>query len=124
MPPPTVGSRSGRIYYCIQSSTAPPTFVFFVNDPAIFTDNYKRYLERKIRDSLNFDGTPIKMVFRGKALRDVGREARKGTMGSTRIIGGRVDSGAGGERVGSDSVAGGGLGRPSKLGRKSSSKKV
>ena len=123
MPPPTVGSRSGRIYYCIQSSTAPPTFVFFVNDPAIFTDNYKRYLERKIRDSLNFEGTPIKMVFRGKALRDVGREARKGTMGNTRIVGGRVDTGTGGGRVGSNSVAGGGLGVPYKVGGKSAGKK-
>lgn len=37
-------------------STAPPTIVFFVNDPALFTDNYQRFLERKIRDALNFEG--------------------------------------------------------------------
>ena len=76
--PPTVGSRSGRIYYCIQTSTAPPVIVFFCNDPALFTDSYKRYLERKIRDGLDFEGTPIKMYWRGKTLRDVGRVARKG----------------------------------------------
>jgi GTP-binding protein len=80
--PPTIGARSGRIYYCIQVSTAPPTIVFFVNDPALFTDNYQRFLERKIRDVLQFEGTPIKMIWRGKSLRDVGRAAKKGAMGA------------------------------------------
>ena len=78
MAPPTVGSRAGRIYYCMQVSTAPPTFVFFVNDPALFTENYQKFLERKIRESLDFDGTPIKLIWRGKQLRDVGRSASKG----------------------------------------------
>jgi len=87
LPPPTIGARSGRIYYCIQASTAPPTIVFFCNDPALFTDNYKRFLERKIRDGLNFEGTPIRMFWRGKSLRDVGRAARKGEGSTTRIAG-------------------------------------
>lgn len=83
MAPPTLGGRSGRVYYSIQVTTAPPTIVFFVNDPDLFTDNYQRYLERKIRDALNFEGTPIKMIFRGKALRDISRIAKKGEMGRT-----------------------------------------
>lgn len=78
MAPPTIGSRSGRIYYTIQTSTAPPTMVMFCNDPDLFTDNYKRYLERKIRDALGFEGAPIRMIWRGKSLRDVGRSARSG----------------------------------------------
>ncbi len=78
MSPPTIGSRSGKIYYCIQVSTAPPTIVFFVNDPKLFTDNYQRFLERKIRDSLDFSGTPLKFIWRGKQLRDVARVAAKG----------------------------------------------
>ena len=84
MAPPTIGSRSGRIYYTIQTSGAPPTFVMFCNDPALFTDNYKRYLERKIRDALGFEGTPIKMIWRGKSLRDVGRSARQGDGGMSK----------------------------------------
>ena len=88
MAPPTVGSRAGRIYYCIQTSTAPPTIVVFCNDPALFTDNYQRFLERKIRDALDFEGTPIKMIFRGKTIRDVGRAVRKGETATTRITGG------------------------------------
>jgi GTP-binding protein len=96
MAPPTVGSRAGRIYYCMQVSTAPPTFVFFVNDPALFTENYQKFLERKIRESLDFDGTPIKMIWRGKQLRDVGRAANKGLGGimglesSQGVVRGRV----------------------------------
>lgn len=81
--PPTIGSRAGRIYYCLQISTAPPTIVFFCNDPALFTDTYKRFLERKIRDSLDFEGTPIRMIWRGKTARDVSRAIRKGALGST-----------------------------------------
>jgi GTPase len=77
MSPPTVGSRSGRIYYSIQTSIAPPTIVIFCNDPALFTDSYRRFMDRKIRDSLNFEGTPIKIIYRGKALRDVGRAVSK-----------------------------------------------
>ena len=46
----------GRIYYTMQISTAPPTLVFFCNDPDLFNDNYKKFLERKLRDSLQFDG--------------------------------------------------------------------
>ncbi len=42
MAPPTIGARSGRIYYAIQISTAPPTLVLFVNDPELFTESYKR----------------------------------------------------------------------------------
>lgn len=81
MAPPTIQSRAGRIYYCLQISTAPPTIIFFVNDPDLFTENYKRFLERKIRDSLNFEGTPIKMIWRGKSLRDISRSAKRGEIG-------------------------------------------
>ena len=95
--PPTIGARSGRIYYCIQVTTAPPTIVFFVNDPSLFTEGYQRFLERKIRDSLNFEGTPIKMIFRGKSLRQVGRSAKRGAVGA-------VTSGVLGTTIGTTGV--------------------
>lgn len=88
MAPPTVGARAGRIYYCMQISASPPTFVFFVNDPALFTDNYQRFLERKVRDALNLEGTPIKMIWRGKALRDVSRATSKGDGNTRKMTGG------------------------------------
>ena len=93
MAPPTIGARAGRIYYCMQISTAPPTIVFFVNEPALFTDNYQRFLERKIRDALSLEGTPLKMIWRGKALRDVSRTVSRGDN-----IGARKMTGAPGEK--------------------------
>ncbi|RYH20928.1 GTP-binding protein [archaeon] len=42
MAPPMISGRGGRIYYCLQVSAAPPSIVFFVNDPNLFTDNYKK----------------------------------------------------------------------------------
>ena len=81
MAPPSIRGKTGRVYYCMQVATAPPTIVYFVNDPDLFPETYQRYLERKIRDALNFEGTPIKMIFRGKSLRDISRFAKKGSMG-------------------------------------------
>lgn len=81
--PPSISSKSGRIYYTIQVSTAPPTFVFFVNDPHLFPDSYQRFLDKKIRESLRLEGTPIRMIFRGKSIREVSRDAKRGRIGHT-----------------------------------------
>ena len=34
----------------------PPTFVFFCNDPKLFSDTYKRFMERQLRKNIGFDG--------------------------------------------------------------------
>jgi GTP-binding protein len=74
-PPP--GRRNGaqaKIYYASQVSTRPPTLVVFVNDPKLVNDNYRRYLDRKMRESLDgFESTPIRWMFRGRRVRDVTR---------------------------------------------------
>jgi GTP-binding protein len=44
----------------------PPTFVFSVNDAKQVHFSYQRYLENKIRDAFGFEGTPLKMIFRGR----------------------------------------------------------
>ena len=62
-------ARSGnraKIKYITQTSTNPPTFVIFVNDAKLINFSYKRYLENKLRESVDFSGTPIKLVFKGK----------------------------------------------------------
>lgn len=76
-PPPSTPKGSGKIYYVSQTSTKPPTMVAICNDPRLFSPNYRRYLERKIRDSLPFVGTPIKLILRGKRLREEMRDASK-----------------------------------------------
>ncbi len=66
--PPPSGKRARRlkIYYCTQVDVRPPTFLLFVNDPELMTDNYEHYIERKIREAFEFSGTPIKIRMRAK----------------------------------------------------------
>ena len=55
-----------KVNYVSQVASAPPTFVFFVNDPKYLHFSYQRYLENQIRKNFIFDGAPIKMIFRKK----------------------------------------------------------
>ncbi len=72
-PPTTRQGKQGKIYYGTQVSTKPPTFALFVNNPAVFKDNYRRYVERQFREVLGFSGTPLKIFWRGKKVRDAER---------------------------------------------------
>lgn len=65
--PPMKGGRAGRVYYVTQAAARPPTFVLFVNDPELFGDGYKRYIERALRENIGFGGTPLRVLLRGKA---------------------------------------------------------
>ena len=64
------GGRRLRFYFATQASANPPTFVIFVNDPDLLHFSYERYLENQIRAHYPFEGTPIKLVFRGKGSAD------------------------------------------------------
>jgi GTP-binding protein len=73
-PPSRRNGAQAKIYYGSQVSTRPPTIVVFVNDPKLINDNYRRYLDRKMRESLDgFESTPIRWMFRGRRVRDVTR---------------------------------------------------
>lgn len=50
-----------KIYYATQVLTAPPTINLVVNDPEFMHFSYQRYLENRLRETFNFDGTPIKI---------------------------------------------------------------
>ncbi|CAN8062019.1 unnamed protein product [Agarophyton chilense] len=66
-PPSTRAAKQGRIYYCTQVASRPPTIAMFVNDPRLFHDNYRRYMMGQFRKALGFFGTPVRLVWRGKA---------------------------------------------------------
>ncbi|PSN12668.1 ribosome biogenesis GTPase Der [filamentous cyanobacterium CCP5] len=72
-PPTTRQGRQGRIYYGTQVSARPPSFTLFVNDPRLLKEGYRRYIERQFRENLGFEGTPIRMFWRGKSMRDLER---------------------------------------------------
>ena len=78
-PPTSRQGKQGRIYYGTQVTSQPPTITLFVNDPKRFNDNYRRYIDRQFREQLGFTGTPIKLIWRGKKVREMERGANKAT---------------------------------------------
>ena len=62
--PGTRGTREPKIFYTTQTRTKPPTFIVFVNDPANFTPDYKRFLENKMRIYLPFKEVPIRLMLK------------------------------------------------------------
>ena len=63
-PSPKHGTKQIRIYYATQVSTGPPTIVFFCNDPRAVTENYRRFMENRLRELLPFKEIPMRMWFR------------------------------------------------------------
>ena len=63
---PTPEFNHGRlkILFSNQVATNPPTFVMFCNNPAFAHFSYTRYLENRLRESFDFSGTPMSIVYR------------------------------------------------------------
>jgi GTP-binding protein len=66
--PPPVPSKGKRLklLYATQAEVDPPTFVLFVNDASMVHFSYRRYMENVIRRNFGFQGTAIRLVFRGR----------------------------------------------------------
>ena len=64
--PPSYKGKRLKIYFSNQVSVAPPTFNIQVNSKGLIHFSYERYLENKIRESFDFEGTPIILQFKNK----------------------------------------------------------
>jgi GTPase len=64
--PPSYKSKRLKIYYTTQVGNKPPTFNIYVNSKGLIHFSYERYLENKIRESFDFEGTPIVLQFKNK----------------------------------------------------------
>lgn len=64
--PPAHSGRRAKIQYITEASVCPPTFVLFVNDAKLINFSYVRYLENRFRERVDFTGTPIKIIVKGK----------------------------------------------------------
>ena len=65
-PAPTDKGKKLRIYYTTQVAIKPPTFVVFVNEPEMMHFSYERFLENRIREAFDFEGTPIRIITRAR----------------------------------------------------------
>ena len=64
--PPTYKGKRLKIYFSNQVGIKPPTFNISVNSKGLIHFSYERYLENKIRDNFDFEGTPIVLRFKNK----------------------------------------------------------
>ena len=64
--PPSYKGKRLKIYFSNQVNTCPPTFNIQVNSKGLVHFSYERYLENKIRESFDFEGTPIIIQFKNK----------------------------------------------------------
>lgn len=65
-PPPSVKGKYIKIKFVSQLPTHAPAFAFFCNLPQYIRDDYKRFLENKLREHFDFEGVPVRVFFRKK----------------------------------------------------------
>ena len=65
-PPSSPTGKEIKLNYLTQVKTNPPAITFFVNDPKLVEENYKRFLENKLRENFGFEGVPLTLYFRKK----------------------------------------------------------
>ena len=65
-PPPTVsGGRRPKVYYATQSGVSPPHVIIFASLASqIPVQQYGRYVENRLRERFDFEGTPLRVSFR------------------------------------------------------------
>ncbi|MFZ1242922.1 MAG: ribosome biogenesis GTPase Der [Candidatus Saccharimonas sp.] len=63
-PPAGLKNTHPKLRYIVQTDTNPPWFVIYGSNLKFVHWSYKRYLERQLRDTYNYSGTPLKLSFR------------------------------------------------------------
>ncbi|MBQ1812489.1 MAG: ribosome biogenesis GTPase Der [Bacilli bacterium] len=65
-PAPSYKGKRLKIYYVNQVGKAPIKILFHVNDKTLIHFSYERYLENKLRESFDLEGTPIVLQFKNR----------------------------------------------------------
>jgi GTPase len=66
-PPPVRGGKQPKVLFATQPGVAPPRFVLFTTGP--LEAGYRRFLERRLRESYGFTGTPIDISVKAREKR-------------------------------------------------------
>lgn len=64
--PPSYKGKRLKIYFTAQTDVRPPKITFHVNNKGLVHFSYERYLENKIRENFDFEGTPIVFQFKNR----------------------------------------------------------
>ncbi len=65
--PPSYKNQRLKIYYVSETGIKPPKFTFFVNNKKLVHFSYYRYLENKLRENFELEGTPIVLQFKNRS---------------------------------------------------------
>jgi GTPase len=65
-PPPAMKGKLIQIKYITQVNARFPSFAFFCNLPQYVQESYQRFLENKIRANFEFEGVPVRLIFKKK----------------------------------------------------------
>ncbi len=65
-PPPSVKGKFVKVKFISMLPTYKPTFVFYCNHPQYVKEQYKRFIENRLRENFNYTGVPIQIFFRQK----------------------------------------------------------
>lgn len=65
----TVSDKGRRLkmQYATQTGSRPPVITVWCNAPDLVDDNYKRFVENRLRERFDLEGTPIRLRFRKKS---------------------------------------------------------
>jgi GTP-binding protein len=63
---PMYKGKSVKFYYITQVKTEPPSFAVFANYPAAIKDTHIRHIEKVLRNSFPFMGTPIRIYIKAR----------------------------------------------------------
>jgi GTP-binding protein len=75
-PPPVYKGKDIKFYYISQPLTRQPTFVIFTNEIKGVPENYRRFLEGKLREEFPLEGTPVKILFKSERNKDKMKRAQ------------------------------------------------
>ena len=62
--PPLMRGHAVKIKYVSQVPTSVPAFAFYTNHPDAIKEQYRNFLENKLRSHFNFSGVPVRIFFR------------------------------------------------------------
>jgi GTP-binding protein len=65
-PPPAMKGKFILVKYITQVQARFPSIAFFCNHPQYIQPSYERYLENRIREHFDFQGVPVRLIFRKK----------------------------------------------------------
>ena len=65
-PPPSMKGKFVQIKYITQVPARFPSIAFFCNHPQYILPSYERYLENRLREHFDFEGVPVRLIFRKK----------------------------------------------------------